>query len=148
MRGKTVSIATAVLVLAFFFLPWFSVSYNGRMLGQFSGYQLAVGAGDYALDGLDGRSVLFLIPFTAVVVLFCGIITYFRPSLQKFAAVGMMAAAAFGLVILFFQVFSVSENTALILSTEMGPLVNDSKFCLFFGWCGNFCSRTFEGSRI
>ncbi len=90
MRGKAISGATAVLILAFFFLPWFSVSYNGRVLGQFSGYQLAVGAGEYALDGLNGRSILFIIPLSAVVILLWGVAANFKPSWQLVAAVGAM----------------------------------------------------------
>ena len=120
MRGKAISGATAVLILAFFFLPWFSVSYNGRVLGQFSGYQLAVGAGEYALDGLNGRSVLFIIPLCAVIVLLWGVVAYFKPSWQIVAAIGALVTAMGGLTVLFLQLLGQGENSVLTLDGELG----------------------------
>ena len=120
MRGKAISGATAVLILAFFFLPWFSVSHNGRVLGQFSGYQLAVGAGDYALDGLNGRSILFIIPLCAVVILLCGVVAYFKPTWQRMAAVGAFVAAMVGLTVLILQILGHGENPGLDLDGELG----------------------------
>lgn len=120
MRGKAISGATAVLILAFFFLPWFSVSYNGRVLGQFSGYQLAVGAGEYALDGLNGRSVLFIIPLCAVIILLWGVLAYFKLSWQIVAAIGALVTAMGGLTVLFLQILGRGENPVLVLDGELG----------------------------
>lgn len=120
MRGKVISGATAVLILAFFFLPWVSVSYNGRVLGQFSGYQLAVGAGEYALDGLNGRSVLFLIPLAALVILLWGVIATFKQAWQTFSAVGVFVAALLGLLVLVFQLLGRGENPAIAFAMELG----------------------------
>ncbi len=99
MRGKAISGATAVLVLAFFFLPWLSLSLDGRILGQFSGFQLAAGSGGYALEGLNGRSGLFFIPFAAIVVLFGIVTAQIRPGWQRAAAVGMLAAVVLALAV-------------------------------------------------
>ncbi|MFO7684153.1 MAG: FHA domain-containing protein [Chloroflexota bacterium] len=122
MRGKAISGATAVLVLAFFFLPWLSVSLDGRILGQFSGYQLAAGSGGYALEWLNGRSGLFFIPFAAIVIL-SGIVTaQIRPGWQRAAAVGMMAAAVSGLAVIvgFWLSGTREQGSALTFGPEMG----------------------------
>lgn len=120
MRGKALSGATAVLILAFFFLPWFSVSYNGRVVGQFSGYQLAVGAGEYALDGLNGRSVLYFIPLSALVILLWGVVAHLKPSWQLIAAVWAFVTAMVGLALLLMQILGSGENPVLGFDAELG----------------------------
>ena len=130
MRGKTISGVTAVLIIAFFFLPWFSVSFNGRVLGQFSGYQLAVGGSKYALDGLNGRSTLFIIPLSALVVLIWAILAHYKPSWQKFAAAGQLVAALLGLLVLVWQWWSGGQITALVFFAEPGLWL--AFLCLIF----------------
>ena len=130
MRGKTISGVTAVLIIAFFFLPWFSVSFNGRVLGQFSGYQLAVGGSKYALDGLNGRSTLFIIPLSALVVLIWAILAHYKPSWQKFAAAGQLVAALLGLLVLVWQWWSGGQITALVFFGE--PRLWLAFLCLIF----------------
>jgi hypothetical protein len=120
MRGKAISGASAIFIIAFFFLPWFSVSFNGRALVQFSGYQLAIRGSEYAPDGLTGRSILFLIPLAAFVILICLILAHTRPSWQRYFAVAEFAVALFGLLVLIWQWQSGSRNAGLIFSTEPG----------------------------
>ncbi|MBE2221538.1 MAG: FHA domain-containing protein [Anaerolineae bacterium] len=120
MRGKTISGATAVLIIAFFFLPWFSVSFNGRGLGQFSGYQLAVGGSVYALDGLNGRSILFFIPLSALIVLILFIVEHYKPAWQMPLAVWEILVASLGLIVLGWQWRGSGGNENLVFSTEPG----------------------------
>lgn len=122
MRGKAISGATAVLVLAFFFLPWLSLFLDGRILGQFSGFQLAAGSGGYALEGLNGRSGLFFIPFTAIVILSGTVTAQIRPGWQRAAAVGVMTAAVSGLaVVVGFGLSGAREQgSALTFVPELG----------------------------
>jgi hypothetical protein len=120
MRSKTFVGTAAVFILAFFFLPWFSVSLNDRVLGQFSGYQLAVGGGDYAIDGLNGRSLLFLIPTLALFVLVLLIIEKGKPAWQTFAAGGFLVSALLGIFILIWQFRVGGINPALTFSIELG----------------------------
>ncbi len=120
MRIKSVSGATAVLVLAFFFLPWFTVSFHGQTLGQFSGYQLAVGSGEYALDGLNGRSFLFLVPLSAILVLLCLGIAQYRPMWTVWCNLIAVLAALLGISILLWQRLGERGNDAVLFSGEIG----------------------------
>lgn len=132
LQGKRISGATAVLLLAFFFLPWFSVSLDGRVLGQFSGYQFAVGVGGgYALDGLNGRSVLFLIPFSALVVLLCAVVAHYKPSWQGLAAIGEFATALLGLLVLAW-LWQGAGQAELVFSAELGVWLTLFCFVLIF----------------
>jgi hypothetical protein len=132
LQGKRISGATAVFLLAFFFLPWFSVSLNGRVWGQFSGYQLAVGVGGgYALDGLNGRSVFFLIPLSALAVLLCAVVAHYKPSWQGFAAVGEFAAALLGLLVLAW-LWRGAGQADVVFSAEFGVWLTLLCFVLIF----------------
>ena len=140
MRGKAISGATAVLILAFFFLPWVSVSYYGHVLGQFSGYQLAVGAGEYALDGLNGRSVLFLIPLSALVIFIVGRCCAFQAILADFCGCGGACGSAVGTTgFAFADVWARRESC-----TEFRPgiriLVDVVVFLIGYGGIGSYYS--------
>jgi len=120
MRVKTVIRATAVLIFAFFFLPWFSVTLNGRGVGQFSGYQLAVGIGRYAIEGLNGRSVFLLVPLFALVVLLLTVIPLQSRFWPIVSASGEFVAAWGGLLVLIWLWRGGIEEVALTFSVELG----------------------------
>ena len=118
MKGKFISAPAALFVLFLFFLPWVTISCNGFLIGEFSGYELAVGgetaaAGRTGLIGAEafgGQPLLFLIPLAAVIVLGLILLGVLIKNLEKMSAWGQGIAGLFAILVL--VILWIQLNTA------------------------------------
>jgi hypothetical protein len=95
MGGKFISGPAATLVLLLFFLPWVTVSCSGVPVGEFSGYDLALGGGE-----LEGEPLFWLIPLAAVVTLGLLFMARRNSDLAGKAGWGQATAAVVALLVL------------------------------------------------
>ncbi|MBK8985998.1 MAG: FHA domain-containing protein [Chloroflexi bacterium] len=109
MRGHFISGPAALLVLLFFFLPWVTVSCSGQPLGQFTGYDLAVGAplfvgtdavGVPSLPALPGDRFLFVVPGVALLTLLWVGLAFARQPWARLLGLGVVLTAVSGLALL------------------------------------------------
>ncbi len=108
MKGRFISGPAALLILFLFFLPWVNVSCNGLPIGEFSGFDLALGSKLVDLAGqsgliapgtLSGDQLLFIVPFLALVVIGFFILAVANQKIAKIAAWGSMLAGLSDIVV-------------------------------------------------
>lgn len=109
MSGKVISGPAAVLLIAFFFFPWILVSCEGRVLGEFSGYQLAAGipsesmASSVSAEDMNAESILFAVPLAGIVALILLGVTLWKTNFEQNAAWGQIVVAAAAILILLLE---------------------------------------------
>ena len=105
MNGKFISGPASIFVLILFFLPWVTISCEGVPMGEFSGYELAIGTeandtdDDLAGPLLEADPIFFVIPLVAVVSLVLLVVTLWKPSFEINGSWGQFIAATVGLLI-------------------------------------------------
>ncbi len=86
-----------------FFLPWISVSCQGKHVMSVSGFNLAAGsevASAYGPAQLPSTPILFLMLLAAIACIVVGVLVYLRRLPKRIGAVAALAAVAIGLLAL------------------------------------------------
>ncbi|HFE65792.1 MAG TPA: FHA domain-containing protein [Chloroflexi bacterium] len=127
MSGKVISGPAAVLLIAFFFFPWILVSCEGTPLGEFSGYQLAMGtppesaAGLIAAEDVPAEPILFAVPLAGVISLILLAVTLWKADFEQHAAWGQIVLAAASLVILLLEWWQWGQKSDPALEVTARP---------------------------
>lgn len=128
MKGKFISGPAALLLLFLFFMPWVTVSCNDVPLGQFSGFDLALGSKTAVLaeqtpfvsaGAISSFTSLFLIPLVALIVLFLFMLT--NSTYAKQAAWGQIIAGLVGIFVLLFRWLQLGNNNDLFFEVTVEP---------------------------
>ncbi len=127
MNGKIISGPAAVLLIAFFFFPWIMVSCQGTVLGEMSGYQLAVGvppesmASVVSADEMQAEPILFAVPLTGIVALILLGITLWKSDFGQNAAWGQIVLTAATGLILLMEGFQMRQNSDPMIEVTTLP---------------------------
>lgn len=130
MKGRFISGPAALLVLFLFFLPWVTVSCNGLPIGEFSGFDLALGSKLVALAGqtgliapgtLSGDQLLFIMPLIALSVLGLFIMAVAIQKAAKLAAWGSLIAGLSGILVLLLRWLQLSDSEAMFFEITIQP---------------------------
>ena len=130
MKGRFISGPAALLVLFLFFLPWVSVSCNGLPIGEFSGFDLALGSKLVDLAGqtgliapgtLSGDQLLFIMPLIALIVLGFFILAVANQKTAKVAAWGSMIAGLSGILVFLLRWLQLSDSDTMFFEITIQP---------------------------
>ncbi len=127
MSGKVISGPAAVLLIAFFFFPWILVSCEGTPLGEFSGYQLAMGtppesvAGLIAAEDVPAEPILFAVPLAGVISLILLAVTLWKADFEQHAAWEQIVLATASLVILLLEWWQWGQKSDPALEVTARP---------------------------
>ncbi len=130
MKGRFISGPAALLVLFLFFLPWVTVSCNGLPIGEFSGFDLALGSKLVALAGqtgliapgtLSGDQLLFIMPLVALIVLGLFILAVASQKAAKLAAGGSLIAGLSGILVLLLRWLQLSDSDVMFFEITIQP---------------------------
>lgn len=127
MSGKVISGPAAVLLIAFFFFPWILVSCEGRVLGEFSGYQLAAGippesmAGLVSAEDMNAEPILFAVPLAGIVALILLGVTLWKTNFEQNAAWGQIVVAAAAILILLLEWWQWQQKSDPALEVTARP---------------------------
>lgn len=106
MNGKILSGPAAVLLILLFFLPWISVSCDDVVVGEFTGYDLAIGTPDveenapFMAAENAGEPLLFIVPLAGVATLLLLGITLLKSNFEENASWGRIIASLLGILVL------------------------------------------------